>query len=246
MPDINIPIAFAAGLVSFFAPCMVPLLPVYVAYVTGVSIQDLKQYGYKPFLKKLLLSSVFYILGFSVIFMLLGIAVGGLGVFLRHYDRIIQAVGGVIIIFLGLDFAGIFKIPFIAVQRQFKLPSWAEGLGYLRSFLIGVIFATAWTPCVGAILGAILTLAAVSGTVFKGALMLFVYSLGISVPFMIVSLTLVAAPRYLSFISRRINVISKIAGVLLIVLGVLLLTGTYKYLNYWLFEVAFKFGYQIK
>ena len=246
MPDINIPIAFAAGLVSFFAPCMVPLLPVYVAYVTGVSIQDLKQYGYKPFLKKLLLSSVFYILGFSVIFMLLGIAAGGLGVFLRHYDRIIQAVGGVIIIFLGLDFAGIFKIPFIAVQKQFKLPSWADKLGYLRSFLIGVIFATAWTPCVGAILGAILTLAAVSGTVFKGALMLFVYSLGISVPFMIVSLTLVAAPRYLSFISRRINVISKIAGVLLIVLGVLRLTGTYKYLNYWLFEVAFKFGYQIK
>lgn len=246
MSILNFLIAFSGGLVSFFAPCVVPLIPAYIGYVTGVSLRDLKVYGYGPYIKKLLLSSIFYILGFSIVFVLLGTAAGSLGVALRRYDFLIQRIGGLVILVMGLEFAGLLNIPFWARQFQFKLPNWTGKFGYARAFFVGLVFATAWTPCVGAVLGSILALAAVSGTAVQGAFLLFVYSLGISLPFMIVSLTLASAPKYLSFISRYIGVISKVAGLLLATLGLLLLTDTYKYLNSWLFEVAFKLGYRVR
>lgn len=246
MIDVNIPVAFGAGLVSFFAPCVVPLLPAYIGYVTGVSVKDLEKEGYSPYISKLLLTSIFYILGFSIVFVILGTAAAGLGASLRRYDDVIQRVGGFIILILGLEFAGVFRIPFLSRQKAFSLPNWAENLGYLRAFFVGLVFATAWTPCVGAVLGSILTLAAVSGTAIQGATLLFVYSLGISIPFLIVSLTLASAPRYLSLVGKHIGTISKVAGFILAILGLLLLTDTYKFLNAWLFDVAFMLGYEIR
>ena len=146
----------------------------------------------------------------------------------------------------GLEFAGFLHLPFLERTRQFQLPLWTNKFGHFRAFFIGLVFATAWTPCVGAVLGSILALAAVTTTVAEGATLLFVYSLGISIPFLVVSLTLASAPKYLKFINTKIGIISKIAGIVLIILGLLLLTDTYKYLNSWLFETAFRFGYEIK
>ena len=246
MFDVNFPVAFGAGLVSFFAPCVIPLLPAYVGYVTGVSLNELKEKGYAPFRKKLLISSLLYILGFSIVFVLLGTAAASVGASLRRYDFLIQRIGGLIILVLGLQFAGVLHLPFLARTKQFQLPTWVNKLGHARAFFIGIVFATAWTPCVGAVLGSILALAAVSGTAITGASMLFVYSLGISIPFMIVSFTLASAPKYLTFIGNRIGVISKIAGFILAALGILLLTDTYKFLNSFLFDIAFKLGYQIR
>ena len=246
MVDLNFPIAFGAGVASFFAPCIVPLLPAYIGYVAGVSAKDLKVSGYKHYFKKILLSSLFYVLGFSIVFIVLGIAAAGLGVFLRRHSEVVQRIGGLIILVFGLEFAGIINIPFLAYEKRLKLPSWANGLGYLRAFLVGVIFATAWAPCVGAVLGSILTLAAVSGTVAKGASYLLVYSLGISIPFILVSLTIASATKYTLFLTRYVGTVSKIAGILLAALGILLLTDTYKYLYSWLFDVAFRLGYQIR
>lgn len=246
MININFPIAFWAGVVSFFAPCVIPLLPAYISYVTGVSLNDLKENGYKPFRKKILLTSIYYILGFSIVFVLLGTAAAGVGIAFRRYDSLIQKLGGLVILILGMDFAGFFHIPFLAKTRQINLPDWTKRLGHVRAFFVGLVFAVTWTPCVGAILGSILALAAVSGTVVVGASLLFVYSLGISLPFLVVSLTLSSAPKYLSFLSKHIGVISKVAGILLAILGILLLTDTYKYLNSWLFNLAFYLGYKIK
>ena len=246
MVSLNIPIAFWAGIASFFAPCVVPLLPAYVGYVTGVSVKDLETRGYKPYLKKIFLSSLFYILGFSIIFVLLGTAAAGFGVYLRRYDDIVRTLGGSMILVFGLEFAGIINLSFLAHEKRAKLPTWARDLGYIKTFLVGVIFATAWTPCIGPVLGSILTLAAVSGTVAKGAMLLFVYSMGISIPFMLFSLTLASATRYLAFFKRHAGAFSKMAGVLLAVLGILLLTDTYKYLYSWIFDVAFRLGYQIR
>lgn len=246
MPSLNFPIAFSAGLVSFFAPCVVPLLPAYVAYVSGVSLDELKLKGYAPYIKKLLASSIFYILGFSLVFTLLGTAAGGIGISLRRWDELIQRVGGLVILVLGLEFAGILNLPFLAKQRQLKLPTWTNNLGYFRAFFIGLVFALAWTPCVGAVLGSILALAAVTETAFGGATLLFIYSLGISIPFLIASLTLASLPKYLKAFTKHIGTISKVAGILLAILGLLLLTDTYKYLNSWLFEIFFKFGYTIR
>lgn len=246
MFDLSFPIAFVSGIISFFAPCVVPLLPAYIGYVTGVSLKDLELYGIEKYRNKLLLSGIFYILGFSIIFVILGTAAAGIGQILRQFDEAIRIVGGALTLVLGLSFAGFLKIPFLSLERKLQLPSWVEHLGYGRAFLIGVVFATAWTPCVGAVLGVILALAAVSQTATTGAALLFVYSLGISLPFMLVALTLAQAPKYLSFVSRYIGTISKLAGLLLALLGLLLLTNTYRFVNAWLFEIAFSLGYQIR
>lgn len=246
MLNLNFPIAFAGGLASFFAPCVVPLLPAYIAYVTGVSLQDLKIRGYGPYIKKILLSSTFYILGFSLVFTLLGTAAGGAGMTLRHYGPLIQKLGGLIILVLGLEFAGVLSLPFLARQFQLKLPSWTNRLGYFRAFFVGLIFALAWTPCVGAVLGSILALAISSQTAFEGGVLLFIYSLGIAMPFLIASLTLASLPRYLPIFKRHIGAISKVAGILLAVLGALLLTDTYKYVNAWVFDIFSKLGYKVR
>lgn len=246
MVDINIFIAFSAGVVSFFAPCVVPLLPAYIGYVTGVSVNDLKEKGQSTFTRKIVMTSILYILGFSIVFVLLGTAAAGFGQIFRQYDELIQRVGGLIILVLGLEFAGFLKIPLLAKQKQFKLPNWVNRLGHFRAFFVGLVFATAWTPCVGAVLGSILALAATTTTAVRGAFLLFVYSLGISIPFLVVSLTLAQAPKYLSILNKHIGKIAKISGVILVLLGLLLLTDTYKYLNSWLFETAFSLGYEIK
>ncbi|MBI3397534.1 sulfite exporter TauE/SafE family protein [Candidatus Woesebacteria bacterium] len=246
MFDVSFSVAFIAGVVSFLAPCVVPLAPSYISYVTGVSLKDLALNNYGRYFKKILFSSVFYILGFSIVFVILGTTAAGIGVFLRKYNFIIQKVGGLIILLMGLQFAGYLSLELLAKEFRFSLPKWMDRFGYLRPFLIGVVFATSWTPCVGAVLGSILALAAVSGTVLKGAALLFVYSLGISLPFIIFSLTLMWVPLYLKIITKYTFAISRITGIFLAIMGLLLLTDTYKYLNGWLFEVAYKFGYVVR
>lgn len=244
--NIGLGVAFVAGLISFFAPCVVPLLPAYVGYVTGVSLQELKKRGYKEYRKKMLLSSALYILGFSLVFTLLGTAAAGFGSIFRGNGRIIQIIGGMVILVLGLEFAGLIHIGSLARERRLGIPKWVEKLGYARAFFIGLVFAVTWTPCVGAVLGSVLALAAVSGTASTGALLLFVYSLGISVPFLLVSLSLASAPKYLKSINKHIGVISKISGLILAALGLLLITGWYANLNSWMFEIAYRLGWQIR
>jgi cytochrome c-type biogenesis protein len=237
MQTINLPIAFAAGAISFFAPCVIPLLPAYISYVTGVSVGDLQKKGLKQFQLKLLSSSLLYILGFSVVFVAMGTLAAGIGSTLRSHTALIQQFGGAVILLLGLTFAGVINLPILSQTKQMALPAWAGRLGNFRSFVVGVIFATAWTPCVGAILGSILALAAVSETALSGSLLLFVYSLGISLPFLLVSFTLAQAPKYLKLASKYAGTISKVAGILLAALGLLLLTDTYKYLSSWLYSL---------
>jgi len=246
MINVDLLVAFTSGVVSFFAPCVVPLIPAYVGYVTGVSLNDLKQHGEKKYRETILWSSLLYVLGFSIIFVMLGTAAAGFGVVLRRYTWIIQRVGGLLVIVFGLNFAGILNFGFLARERKLELPVWTNRLGHWRAFLLGMIFGLSWTPCVGAVLGTILILAANSAMVWQGALLLFVYSLGISVPFLIISMTLVQAPSYLKIITKHVAKISLVAGLLLALVGLLLLTDTYKYLNSWLFEIAFSLGYEIR
>lgn len=238
--------AFSAGLVSFFAPCVIPLLPAYVAYVTGVSLEELKNKGYAPYIRKILTSSLFYILGFSLIFTLLGTASAGVGISLRRFGTPIERVGGALILVLGLQFAGILNLPFLAREYKFKVPAVVNGFGNFRSFFIGIVFALAWTPCIGAILGSILSLAAVTKTASGGASLLFIYSLGISIPFLIASLSLASLPKYLKVFRKRINTISRISGILLAILGLLLLTNTYGYVSSWIVALALKLGYTVR
>lgn len=242
MIEVNIFIAFFAGLISFFAPCVIPLLPVYVGYITGISIKEFRENGYAKYRKKMLISSLSYVAGFSLVFVILGSAIAGLGGFLRLYAVDVQRIGGLIILILGLQMAGVFRIPQLSKSRQIVLPDWLKKLGYFRAFVIGVVFATIWSPCVGAILGSILALAAVESTAISGAFLLFVYSLGISIPFLVVSMCMVSAPKYLKFINKHIEVINKISGMVLAILGLLLVSDSYKYLNSYINQFFNKFN----
>lgn len=244
--EINLLVAFTSGVLSFFAPCVVPLLPAYIGYITGVAVTKRKQ---------LIGSAAAYVAGFALIFVILGAAAGGLGAVLRTYDIWIQRLGGMLIMLWALEFMGVVKIPGLAMGRQWRLPAWAQNLGYGRAFLLGIVFALTWTPCVGAVLGAILTLAAASQTVTIGATMLLAYALGIAVPFVVMSLVLAQAPGVVKVIERYAEGFGKVAGVMLLVIGFLVFNNTvgliskdltYNKLNSILFEIAFKLGYQIR
>lgn len=240
--EVSVPVAFVAGIVSFFAPCVVPLLPAYIGYVTGVSFSELKNDNHHKYRKKVLISSLFYILGFSLLFVIAGTAAASISGYFASNRVIIQRIGGLVILILGLQFADILKLSFFSRERKFKLPKGAERLGYFRSFIVGIIFATAWSPCIGPIYGAILSLAAISSTATHGAFLLFIYSLGISLPFLIVSMTLASAPKYLKSINKHIGILTKASGILLAILGILILTDTYRYLYAWILDLSLTLG----
>lgn len=245
--EINILVAFFGGLVSFFAPCVIPLLPAYIGYVTGVSLKDLKEHGSKQYRKQILYSSVLYVLGFSLVFVLLGTSAAGLGQLLLRYKAVVQTVGGAVIMLMALQFLGMYHVRFFEKQHTVQLPTWLEKLGSLRAFFVGVIFATAWTPCIGPVLGTILTLAASTSQAMYGALLLFVYSLGISLPFLFFAVLLSRTPTILKKITNYLPTIHIVAGVTLLVIGFLLFNNslglisdnlTYDDLNGWLFKMS--------
>lgn len=248
--EISFLTAFFGGIVSFFAPCVVPLLPAYIGYITGVSFKELQKNPSK-YRARLLFSSLFYILGFSAVFVMLGVTAGGIGQFLRLYSDWVRVAGGILIVILGMNLLidDLFpKFGFLVSLGNTRTVLWLSKLriGYLQGFAIGVIFATVWMPCVGYILGSILALAAVSQTALTGGLLLFVYSLGIALPFLMIAFTVGYTPFYLKRIMRYTALISKISGFLLIALGILLLTDTYKYVNGFVFNIAYSLGYKTR
>lgn len=255
MFEVGYLVAFTSGLVSFFAPCVVPLLPAYIAYVSGVSVGELKEENGKGYKRRVLVSSVVYILGFSVVFVLLGTAAAGVGGVVRRYTDLIEVAGGVMVMVFALGLLGVIRLPLGKGGAEVKLPKWTEGLGYGRAFLLGVVFASIWTPCVGTVLGVILTLAATSETVGTGALLLFVYSLGISVPFLLTSVLIAHAPVMLKGIGKYMEVLVKVTGGTLLVIGFLMFNNklglvsdqlTYDKLNGWLFEQAYRWGFVVR
>lgn len=242
LDSVTFPIAFISGLISFFAPCVIPLLPVYVSYIAGVSLSELKKSPEK-YNKKVIVSSLFYILGFTLTFTLLGTTATGLGIFFRRYVFEIQSIAGVLMIFFGLQLAGLLNIKLLSKQIDIKIPEKLDNFKNIRSLFIGFLFAVTWTPCVGPILGIIYTLAASGNNIYFGASLLFVYSLGIAIPFVIVSLAISSAPKYLKIINKKIELINKVAGFILAALGIMLITGHYSYLNQFVFDLATRLGF---
>lgn len=235
--------AFFGGLVSFLAPCVVPLLPTYVAYIFGVSAKSPTTASGQL---RVIEASIFYLLGFSFIFILLGAFAASIGALLRSFDFWLIRLGGLILVLFGLEMLGLFYIPFPAVVVRPSAPTFIRSIIALRSFFLGVVFSLAWTPCIGAVLGSILLLAGSTRDALSGALLLFVYSLGISLPFLLVAVLISRSRSVLDKLKQATPVISKIAGIVLIAMGVLLLTDTFKFLNAWIFDIAFRFGYQIR
>lgn len=222
--NVSILVALSAGLLSFLSPCILPLIPSYVAFISGVSIEELAQgENLGQVRKKVIVNSLMFVLGFSIIFIALGASATFIGKFLAKNIRWFEIIGGALVIILGIHFAGFFRLKFLDREKKINLKK--KPLGFLGTCLVGIAFGAGWTPCVGPILGAILTMAATTQNTLKGIVLLAVYSVGLGVPFFLSAVILHKFFEYFKTVRKYFKVITVVGGVLLILVGVLLVSG---------------------
>jgi cytochrome c-type biogenesis protein len=229
MHNLPLPIAaFLAGILSFLSPCVLPLVPGYVSLISGATVEDL-QSEQRRMLSTVMLHSVTFVLGFSVVFIALGAVATSIGQFANEYHSLLSKVAGVVVIIFGLHLTGLLKIK--ALYADKRLHDVKGGASALGSFAVGFAFAFGWTPCIGPILATILVLAGAQGTVLKGIVLLAVYSLGLAVPFLLTSL---GVDRFLAFYSRfrrHLHTVEVFSGILLIAVGVLIFLNNLRLLS---------------
>ena len=229
--SLGVAVAFSAGLFSFLSPCVLPLFPSYLSFITGMSVADLSAELSPAVRRRVLVHSLVFVLGFSLVFVGLGASFSAVGQFLLDYRDWIRLVGGALIVIFGLYIAGVFRLGIFGRTAQWQISE--KPAGYLGTLLVGVTFAIGWTPCVGPILGAILSLAGTAETVSRGVGLLVAYSAGLGLPFL---LSAIALGSFLKFFKRYrpfIPTVERAAGVLLVVVGVLVITNKYILLNAW-------------
>jgi len=220
-------VAFIAGMVSFLSPCVLPLVPVYLLQMAGTASG---QFGGRRVTFQHALS---FVAGFSVVFVLLGASLGFFSFFFQDNIRTLTRIAGVILIVFGLHLSGVIRIPWLARTYQADLPG-SRRRGYVGSALIGASFSIGWTPCVGPVLGSILSLAASSGTAAQGALLLTCYSLGLGVPFLLAGLGFSRLTGAMAWLRKRMRAVNLASGVILIVVGILFVTDQFFQLSAWM------------
>lgn len=207
-------IAFLEGIITFISPCLLPMLPIYISYFAG---------GGERSTGKTLKNSLGFVTGFTVVFVILGALAGTVGSFLREYQTFVNIISGLIVILFGLNFLGVFHLNlFRGSQRNIN----TENMGFFSALLFGIIFSLGWTPCVGAFLGSALMLASQQGHVLEGMAMLLMYSLGLGIPFIISAILIDSLKSAFNWIKRNYQIINKISGSLLVLIGILMATGT--------------------
>jgi len=227
MTEVTHIVAFTAGVLSFFSPCVLPLVPAYIANLAGATAIDSKtRMSHIP----ALLHSIAFVIGFSLIFVAMGASVGLVGTAITAHSNLLRQIGGGLIIAFGIFLMAAYKFPWLNYEKRLNLNT-TRNPSYLRSIMIGAVFAIGWTPCVGPILGTILTLAWSSQQVWQGALLLVVYSLGMGIPFIIIGLAWGYIMPLWRSINRYLGVISILSGLLLIAIGILVLTGNLAWLS---------------
>ena len=223
--DISFLSALLAGALSFLSPCVLPLVPPYLCYMAGISLEQFREEGSGEGRSKsaILLTALFFTLGFATVFVGLGAAASSVGLLLRQHMDLLAKIGGVVIIIMGLNFLGVFRIGFLSREARFQ--SGGKPATLSGAYIMGLAFAFGWTPCIGPVLGAILNIAAVRETVGEGALLLAIYSLGLAVPFWIAAAFSGAFMRFLTRFRRHLGLVEKVMGVLLILTGLAFLSG---------------------
>lgn len=223
-----------AGTLSFISPCVLPLVPPYMTYLAGVSIEELTAADAKAGIKAKILTNAFaFVMGFTVVFVALGAGASTIGAMVRQYQDVLAMVAGIVIILMGLHFLGLLRIGLLYREARFQ-----TGVGSSRSaslggsFLMGLAFAFGWTPCIGPVLGAVLSVAGSRDSVGEGAMMLAVYSLGLGIPFMLAALFAESFMQFLQRFKRHLGTVEKIMGGLLVLTGIMFLTG-------WMQDIAF-------
>jgi len=229
--SLGVVVAFSAGLFSFLSPCVLPLFPSYLSFITGMSVGDLTADLTGAARRRVMLHALAFVAGFSLVFVSLGASFSAAGQFLLDYRETIRRVGGVLIVLFGLYIAGVFKLGLLGRTKQLQLRE--KPAGYLGSLAVGITFAIGWTPCVGPILGAILSLAGTADTVQRGIGLLIAYSAGLGLPFRLSAVALGSFLRVFKRYRPFIPVMERAAGILLVVVGVLVFTNYYIVLNSW-------------
>jgi cytochrome c-type biogenesis protein len=234
MPNVTIVAALVAGMLSFLSPCVLPLVPPYLVYLTGSSLERLADEEPEPRVwHETITAALLFVLGFSTVFVTLGASASAIGAVLRVYSGELAVVAGIAIIVMGLHFLGVTPIAWLMREKRFAV---AKPVGLWGAYLMGLAFALGWTPCIGPILAAILAVAASEATVAKGAGMLAVYSLGLGVPFLIAALAVEPFAAFLARFRAHLGLVEKVMGGLLVLTGIAFLTGTVGELSYWLLD----------
>jgi cytochrome c-type biogenesis protein len=232
--DVSIPAALIAGIVSFLSPCVLPLVPPYLIYLTGATIEHVATGEQAAASKRaVMLSALMFVLGFSTVFIALGASASVIGGLIRAWSAQLSIVAGIVIIIMGLHFLGLTRIAFLMREGRLPIPK-PVGLG--GAYVMGLAFAFGWTPCIGPILAAILSVAAAEATVAKGAGLLAVYSAGLGIPFLLAAFMIEQFSSLLARLKRHLASIERAMGVLLVVMGVVFLTGSMSGISIWLLE----------
>ncbi len=227
----NLALAFLGGLLSFFSPCFFPLIPSYLILITGVSIDEFKSGGKSGIVLSGLFKSLFFILGFSIAFTSLGVSASFIGTVLKSFKKEFSIAAGIILLFLGLHLTGILKIPFLTREFRMKLGETEKFPREFIIFLLGFFFAFGWSPCIGPILAGILTLAASEETLLEGAVLLFVFSIGLGVPFLISSVFIAQFLSLFAKVKKHLRAFELVSGILLILIAILFITQRISVLN---------------
>ena len=233
--SISLLTAFLAGLASFLSPCVLPIVPGYLSFISGVNVAQLK--GAEPpahLMRRIAIMSLVFVLGFSTVFVSLGAAATLLGYYMQQYKRELAVVGGAVVVVLGLHTAGFVKIPWLLYERRAEMRE--RPLGMPGAYLVGLAFGFGWTPCIGPILAAILSIAAAEATVTKGAGLLAVYSLGLGIPFLLAAFMIEQFSSLFARMKRHLDTVERAMGVLMVITGIGFLTGAVSNVSIWLLE----------
>lgn len=230
MTDLSLFVAFTAGIFSFLSPCVLPLIPSYLSFVSGVSLEEMRAAEIRSRVRwRVALHSLAFIFGFSLVFVSLGISASFLGSLFLGYRSFIRVLGGILILVIGIYLMGLFRVPALERYLQFHLKD--KPAGYLGSLLVGITFAVAWTPCVGPILGAILALAGTTAQVERGMGLLAMYAAGLAFPFFLSAVAVNSFFQFSQVVRRYIQAVHTAGGILLVIVGILLITDYMTLLN---------------
>jgi cytochrome c-type biogenesis protein len=225
-------VALVAGVISFLSPCVLPIVPPYLAYMSGVSLGEMGSQSDAR--RRATIAALFFVMGLSTVFLILGFTASAFGAFFLQNQVLFSQISGVVVIVFGLHFLGIFRIPFL--DREARIDAGDKGGSSFGAYVLGLAFAFGWTPCIGPQLGAILSLAASEASVTRGTLLLGVYAAGLGIPFLLAAMFITRAVGVMNHLKRHMVMIERIMGGLLVLVGLALLTGAFTMFSWWLLE----------
>lgn len=231
-------IALFAGVLSFLSPCVLPIVPPYLAYMGGISMGEMR--ANEQARRRVILPALFFVMGLSTVFLLLGFTASAFGAFFLQNQVVFSKIAGAVVIVFGLHFIGLFRIPLL--DREARLDAGEQGGSAFGAYVLGLAFAFGWTPCIGPQLGAILSIAAQEGSVQRGTLLLAVYALGLGLPFLLAALFIERSMGLMQRLKRHMKLIERTMGALLLIVGLMLVSGAFTDLSFWLLETFDRFG----